>query len=278
MMRGKTAIVVLGMHRSGTSSVAGALTLLGAASPRTLMPAAVDNPKGFWESQLLMEFHDRLLEAGGSNWRDWRSFNLSKLLSEHPEILSEAQRSLSIEFGKEDLIVLKDPRICRFFALWQTILEADGYEVAVVMPLRSPVEVAASLTARNAMGFEEACRLWLRHVLDAERSSRGLKRLVLDWSDFLNDWRGAVIRMEDLFCVSLRSNEPGVGEQVDDFLTTELRRQTSDGQTAPDMAHEAYALLSGAARGGGIEGIEHQLDEIRWAFDQSCVLFADAPR
>ena len=71
---GKIALVVLGMHRSGTSSVAGALAMLGAAAPRTLMAPGEDNPRGFWESQVLMGVNDRLLAAGGSNWRDWRRF------------------------------------------------------------------------------------------------------------------------------------------------------------------------------------------------------------
>lgn len=71
---GKVALVVLGMHRSGTSSVAGALAMLGAAAPRTLMAPGEDNPRGFWESQVLMGVNDRLLAAGGSNWRDWRRF------------------------------------------------------------------------------------------------------------------------------------------------------------------------------------------------------------
>ena len=47
----RTAVLVLGMHRSGTSSVAGALIRLGGAAPLTLMPPhETQNPRGFWES------------------------------------------------------------------------------------------------------------------------------------------------------------------------------------------------------------------------------------
>lgn len=49
-MSKKMALVVLGMHRSGTSSVAGALAMLGAQPPKTLLAPSDDNPKGFWES------------------------------------------------------------------------------------------------------------------------------------------------------------------------------------------------------------------------------------
>ena len=72
-MTKKTALIVLGMHRSGTSSVAGALALAGAAAPKHLMPAAADNPKGFWESSAVADFNDRILNREGSNWHDWRA-------------------------------------------------------------------------------------------------------------------------------------------------------------------------------------------------------------
>ena len=78
-MTERTAYVVLGMHRSGTSSVAGTLALLGAAAPRTLMGPAQDNPKGFWESQVVTAFNDRLLAAAGSAWDDWRALDATVL-------------------------------------------------------------------------------------------------------------------------------------------------------------------------------------------------------
>ena len=75
----RTALVILGMHRSGTSSVAGALSLLGAAAPKTLLEPAPDNPKGFWESREIVQFNDRVLQAGQSWWNDWRDFDFDKI-------------------------------------------------------------------------------------------------------------------------------------------------------------------------------------------------------
>ena len=45
----KNAVLILGMHRSGTSSVAGSLVALGGAAPLHLLPPQADNEKGFWE-------------------------------------------------------------------------------------------------------------------------------------------------------------------------------------------------------------------------------------
>jgi len=69
------AIIVLGMHRSGTSAVAGTLTKLGGRSPKNLMPATKGNARGYFESVPLMQFHEQLLQSAGSAWNDWRAFN-----------------------------------------------------------------------------------------------------------------------------------------------------------------------------------------------------------
>ena len=274
-MSGKTALVVLGMHRSGTSSVAGALALLGARAPQTLMRPAQDNPKGFWESEVLAELNDRLLAAGGSAWSDWRRFDLASVADALPAFRAEAADKLAAEFGGADLIVLKDPRICRLFAFWRGVLEDSGYRVVVVSPLRAPAEVAASLMARNAMSRSHALRLWLRHVSDAERASRNQPRLFLAWSDFIADWRRQVDRMSrDLGVVFDRT--PDAQAQVDDFLSAELKHQNA-AEGVPDAVRRTHQLLLLTARDGDHPDLQRDLDGLRQAFEQACDLFADTP-
>ena len=62
------AVLVLGKHRSGTSSVAGTLVRLGGTAPQNLMPPSENNGKGHWESPVLADLNDEILAAGGS-WR-----------------------------------------------------------------------------------------------------------------------------------------------------------------------------------------------------------------
>lgn len=274
-MSGKTALVVLGMHRSGTSSVAGALALLGARAPRTLMQPAEDNPKGFWESEVLAGLNDRLLQSGGSSWHDWRRFDLAAVADVLPTFRAEAADKLAAEFDDADLIVLKDPRICRLFGFWRSVLEDGGYRVVVVSPLRPPAEVAASLMARNAMSRSHALRLWLRHVSDAERASRNQPRRFLVWSDFIADWRGEADRMSrDLDLAFDRS--PEAEARVDDFLSAELKRQNAD-ERIPDQIRRVHQLLLLTGRDGDHPDLQRDLDGVRQAFDQACDLFADAP-
>src|ERR1700744_2517006 len=68
----RSAGLVLGMDRSGTSVLAGVLNALGGAAPKTLMPPMPDNPRGFFESVVLADAHDKLLADAGSHWHDWR--------------------------------------------------------------------------------------------------------------------------------------------------------------------------------------------------------------
>src|SRR6516164_8769546 len=69
------AVIVLGMHRSGTSAVTRVVSLLGADLPKNLLPPSLTNELGYWESSDLMTIHDELLSSGGSKWDDWRAFN-----------------------------------------------------------------------------------------------------------------------------------------------------------------------------------------------------------
>ena len=58
----RQAILVAGMHRSGTSALTRVLSLLGADLPENLAPALPDNNEtGFWESVDLMKLHDKML-------------------------------------------------------------------------------------------------------------------------------------------------------------------------------------------------------------------------
>ena len=59
--RRRRALVLAGMHRSGTSAAARLLAMLGADLPRVVSPALPDNEQGFWEPIEIVRAHERLL-------------------------------------------------------------------------------------------------------------------------------------------------------------------------------------------------------------------------
>src|SRR5690606_949545 len=79
----KVALVVLGMHRSGTSALTHALSTLGAELPGDPIPKLeFNNPEGFWESTEVLGVNEALLQGIDSNWDDWFKADLNKLSGE----------------------------------------------------------------------------------------------------------------------------------------------------------------------------------------------------
>jgi len=163
------AVLVLGMHRSGTSSVAATLVRLGGTAPQNLMPPSENNEKGHWESTVLADLNDEILAAGGSDWQDWRPYEVARIDSASAnELFARATSALASEFGDTGLPVVKDPRMCRLMRFWAPVFGEAKCSVRALLPLRSPLEVAWSLKRRNDISPGYGCLMWLRHVLDAE--------------------------------------------------------------------------------------------------------------
>ena len=147
---------------------------------------------------MLVALNDEILTAGGSNWRDWRAFNLGRIDFEAAVALrARAKAALASEFNDADLPIIKDPRMCRLMRFWAPVFEEAEWSVRAVLPLRSPLEVAWSLNRRDGLSVSWACLLWLRHVLDAEAETRAMPRAVVDWSRFLGDKRGTLARIAE---------------------------------------------------------------------------------
>ena len=193
----RTCIFVLGMHRSGTSALARILNLLGCDMPRVLMPASPSNPHGHWESSTIMHLNDAILASGGSSWNDWLRFNPSWYSSPvYPHFLEQGKAAIQQEFGNSSLFVLKDPRSVKLVQFWRDVFQSEGITPKVVIPVRNPAEVAASLHCRDSMPVPLVHLIWLRHVLDAEHDSRDLARAFSTYEELLDEWPALAERLQ----------------------------------------------------------------------------------
>jgi hypothetical protein len=231
-----SAIVVLGMHRSGTSSVAGALVCLGGGPPAHLMDPAPCNERGFWESPLIMALNDEVLEAARSHWADCRRFDHRRIAEPRAsELRTRAVATLISEFGRAERPVVKDPRMCQLFDFWKPVFEDVGWSTRVVLPIRSPLEVARSLETRDGMVAGVGSLLWLRHVLDAEARSRGSLRSFIEWSSLLTDPRGTLEHVAAQLELGWLLSSDEAMLDADGFVSSELRHFESSAQeTAAD--------------------------------------------
>jgi hypothetical protein len=184
----RTALLVLGMHRSGTSLLSGLIAEAGVELGPTLMPAAPDNPRGFWENQRIVDLHERVLSHFDQTWSsaeplppEWhRQDGLVPLKDELRQIVQE-------EFGDTDLFCVKDPRLCRLLPLWRDLCEETGTRPVCVLISRPMEEVAASLQARDGLGQAHAEALWLRYCLEMLENVAGLGAVRARYSDLLVD-------------------------------------------------------------------------------------------
>lgn len=266
------AILVLGMHRSGTSAVTGALSLLGSALPQTIMPANSDNVRGYFESARVMHFNDAILCTAGSSWDDWRRLDLREYSA---AFQSDAKRLVDEEFGQTSLFILKDPRICRFVPFWVSVIVESGYAPRAVLPFRSPLEVAHSLNARDGFPIGKGLALWLRHVLDAERESRNIDRSFVSMDNFLADWRECAARIGYQLAIEWPSFDEIAASEVDEFLSLDLKHQRapSIAGAASNWARLAYEALLTLERDARSPMAMSVLDQIAESFEESCMLF-----
>lgn len=244
---GSCVFLVAGMHRSGTSALTRVVNLLGAALPPNLMPANdAANAKGFWESLDVVALNDRILDSINSDWDDCMAVPPDWFASPAADLARENVLDALKEYRAADHpLVVKDPRICRLLPVWLDAARRLPAKPLVLITVRHPQEVAGSLHSRDGMNEVTALYLWLRHVIDAERWSRGERRAFVRFDDLLTDWRKTVADAARALDVTWPTSPDAVAPDVEEFLDSALRRHV---ETAPQLAGrtEIHALCETA--------------------------------
>lgn len=220
----RQAVIILGMHRSGTSALAGVLARLGLALPQTPLADATDNPDGFYESARVMEQNFEILKEEGCSWNVTFTLEPQALAARTtPERMERLYRILRDEFGMSGSFVLKDPRLCLLLPLWFPGLRRLAPSQPMLLLARHPAEVARSHAARSQEPEELALLNWLHHVLEAERMSRGQRRAVLLYDDLLRDWRAALGQALRTARIATLRDFAAAGAEIDGFLSSAKR-------------------------------------------------------
>lgn len=252
----RRALVVAGMHRSGTSAMARLLSLSGATLPERVMAPAADNPAGFWEPWEMVALNDRILAAFDSSWDD--VFTLRA--ADHAAALKstfqgEAKAFVKANYGAADLLVIKDPRASVLAPFWREALTDSGIEPLYVIMVRNPLAVAQSLSKRNAFSTQKSVLLWTSYMLAVERDTRGCDRLFVDYDAMLDDWRTALAAVESALGQALPRSADAAAADIDGFLNRSLRHHeasSEDLSARPDVwsgARIVFEWFEAAARG-----------------------------
>jgi len=219
-------VLVLGMHRSGTSALTGMLASSGLDVPVDLMdrPDDVINRKGYWESEGLMQLNDRLFSSLGLHWSTadqlpagWTDSDAAMLWRR--SLISQWQQSCR---GLAHPVI-KDPRLCVLTEGLQPLVQADAVRFTVFLPIRHPLEAARSLQAAQGTDLRQGLQLWVAHVLEAERWSRDLPRQIIAFEDLIQQPEAVLVQCRQ----RLGQETVMEQEQASSFIDPALRRQTA---------------------------------------------------
>lgn len=178
----KCALIVLGMHRTGSSLLATCLSRLGGGYLGKEMPSDSWNPRGYGESLDVYNLNERILKQRNLSWYSFgeSEFRPGQREKEIEEIV--ATIALHGDFGGAEFGVIKDPRLSRLLDVWDAALRSVPVSTAHAITLRSPVESALSLWTRDRLHPRFGLALWLRTYLDIA-SSFASNSVIFDHSE-----------------------------------------------------------------------------------------------
>jgi len=251
VMSGNDVIFILGMGRSGTSALARVLSLRGCVLPTTLKDANEANPRGFWEPVDALKLNDEFLFRHQATYFD----PTLRLQGELAFAVDETERYIA-EIGaflrdcpQGAPLIVKDPRITALFDFWLEAARRGGFCVKVIVAIRNPLEVAASLGALIEAPVELWYASWLKYNLLAELHSRQLPRVFVDYASLLGDWRAQLARITRALALNEVIEEGAAA--IDTFLTRDLYTKRCHGSIVEPFGYpwlsDTYTILAGAA-------------------------------
>ncbi|MGD9969666.1 MAG: hypothetical protein AB7S65_04365, partial [Sulfuricurvum sp.] len=241
----KTAYFVLGMHRSGTSALSGILKSLGLECGTELMQADQDNPKGYFENMFMYRLNEKILQDSNSSWDDC-NFNIASIDENNKAAyIEEAKSILESEFKYSNKFLLKDPRLCLLFPVWEYACRELGIQIKIVLPYRNPFEIAKSLKKRNKFSIEKSLLLWANYFYSGEYYSRQYERIFIDFDSLVRVTDQQITRISDFLGIA-QSNQENISEFIESDLKHNNISYDNIKDSLPPFIYEAIALMKHA--------------------------------
>ncbi|TPL92825.1 hypothetical protein [Mesorhizobium sp. B2-3-10] len=270
----RTCLMVLGMHRSGTSALAGVLQLLGVAPAKNLIPADESNRTGYWEPLHLALLNEQLLLELGSRWDDWRPVRVEELSASRLSFYrDEIARVLDDEYGATSMIVLKEPRISRIVPVYQQLLTSLRYKTNYITITRNPLSVAKSLAKRDGMDLSFGSLVWLNYVLASEKSTRNSPRVFLSYESMVRDFGPVLDKISERFSLEWPRKVSSVEKEIAAYLSTDHQHHLASidllmaNDSVPDLVKRAYVAMLDLVEDASLPAATAELDAIHDEFE-----------
>ncbi len=267
-------IFVVGMHRSGTSAVAGLLQRMGVYLGSDLMQADKFNEKGYFENKKVFEINERILDTLGITWHS--TYELQKDLLRFDKITrfySEIENLIREEFGGNKIFAIKDPRLGILLPLWQTVTEKLGIETACLFPIRHPSEVTQSFKRPHPLIKDYALLLWIDYNIRAEMYTRKIDRRFIAFETLINNPLLITNQIRHFIGITVQIPDHKIPSFVDDRLRHFYKDDgASDLDASAKFLWEVFEKLVKDDH----ERWRNALDEFRVSYEGLAQLFARA--
>ena len=221
-------VFVLGMHRSGTSCLTGALEQCGLFLGEVRRTGR-HNPKGYFESLELSRLHDQILGLNRASWH-----NPPEVVVVHPYHKVALSRFAG-ELTSRRPCGLKDPRILLMLDDWLRLVEPP---CSVVGTFRHPAAVADSLANRNGLDPSYSYRLWLHYNKKLVALHRKAPFPIVEFN--LHDASGYCAAVADAAAsLGLTPNIAALRR----FVESRFEHHAASGRAVPDECRELYDYL-----------------------------------
>lgn len=274
----KKILVVLGMHRSGTSAITRGLEVLGVDLGNSLMPAATgNNDKGFFEDVDFHALNSRLLAHLGSTWDKLSAIQPENLLQpEFQALQDEAERVLASKLADTRCFAIKDPQASLLLPFWQPIFSRLDVDARYLICFRHPLSVAASLRKRDGIYPAKSQLLWAKYSLAALQGALNQQPLVVDYDALMESPHLQLARIAAAFDLPGPDTAPkAFATFSQEFLSPVLRHsqfskeQLSNQTEVLRPIQELHDLLKAAANadaGISLAGLQGNCEHLLNAF------------
>jgi len=268
-------LVVIGMHRSGTSAVARCIASMGIPPAKWCLESRAPNdhnPTGFYEPRPLVWENERLLNSMDGSWSAPPP-EISRPRT-GPEFLSTRSRSHRV-FRRcartSETWFWKDPRLSLLLPYWRSLLSAGGapeLQGAVVV-VRNPRAVAQSLNRRDGIATEHAFDLWMLYNASAVHAVQGLPTFVVDYDRIMDDSGPTIGALADwLSSIGLA---PTRSDLAHGTMRSDLRRSSRGISIEPETVRASYETVL------GLVGPYDSFPDVELRFDRNATFRRIAP-
>jgi hypothetical protein len=253
-------VLVLGMHRSGTSLCSHLLSALGVdmadeiSGPGNMSAPDPSNPRGHWERWEIVEFHNRILGLFNRDYLGrFHDFALPVAWWADPRVVRtrhEIVAFLEQRMG-EGYFGFKDPRTVRLMPLWHQIINELKLAPKVVLCLRNPAQVARSLHARDGLDPANGEYRWLVHMIDFFRYASNFDFCLVEYEEWFDNPAANIEKLRKFLDLPWQQSEADLALLSSDIIDPSARHDDPGRREASQpLVRTLYKLASRAAQDG----------------------------